>query len=118
VAEPRDRLAPVGNTELGEDGRHVVADRPGRDHQLLGDLGVGAAEADEIQDNSGATDDGTVAADQTLKKLISDIEAAGGPSYTARSTRSTIRTAASRAATSAPLSCTTPIASPSSTAAR
>jgi uncharacterized protein len=36
---------------------------------------------EEIQDNSGATDDGTVAADQTLGKLVAAITAAGGPDY-------------------------------------
>jgi hypothetical protein len=36
---------------------------------------------EEIQDNSGATDDGTVAADQTLAKLTDAIVAAGGPRY-------------------------------------
>jgi predicted extracellular nuclease len=36
---------------------------------------------EEIQDNSGATDDGTVAADQTLQKLVDAITAAGGPAY-------------------------------------
>ncbi|MGY1543785.1 endonuclease/exonuclease/phosphatase family protein [Streptomyces sp. MN6] len=36
---------------------------------------------EEIQDNNGATDDGTVAADMTLAKLIDAIEAAGGPRY-------------------------------------
>ncbi|MGZ4697621.1 MAG: lamin tail domain-containing protein [Oryzihumus sp.] len=36
---------------------------------------------EEIQDNSGATDDGTVAADQTLTKLTAAISAAGGPAY-------------------------------------
>jgi predicted extracellular nuclease len=37
---------------------------------------------EEIQDNSGATDnDGVVAADQTLTKLTAAISAAGGPSY-------------------------------------
>ena len=39
---------------------------------------------EEIQDNSGATDDGTVAADQTLGKLTAAITAAGGPAYTWR----------------------------------
>lgn len=39
---------------------------------------------EEIQDNSGATDDGVVAADQTLTKLTGAIEAAGGPSYNYR----------------------------------
>jgi predicted extracellular nuclease len=36
---------------------------------------------EEIQDNTGATDDGTVAADQTLAKLTAAISAAGGPDY-------------------------------------
>ncbi len=36
---------------------------------------------EEIQDNDGATDDGVVAADQTLAKLTAAISAAGGPSY-------------------------------------
>ncbi|MET7388790.1 endonuclease/exonuclease/phosphatase family protein [Streptomyces sp. NPDC005529] len=40
---------------------------------------------EEIQDNNGATDDGTVAADQTVNKLINAIVAAGGPKYDWRS---------------------------------
>ncbi|HEY5837048.1 endonuclease/exonuclease/phosphatase family protein [Streptomyces sp.] len=36
---------------------------------------------EEIQDNSGATDDGVVAADQTLAKLTDAVVAAGGPRY-------------------------------------
>jgi uncharacterized protein len=36
---------------------------------------------EEIQDNSGATDDGTVASDVTLQKLVDAITAAGGPTY-------------------------------------
>ncbi|MFH9016188.1 endonuclease/exonuclease/phosphatase family protein [Streptomyces sp. NPDC017943] len=40
---------------------------------------------EEIQDNNGATNDGTVAADQTLNKLIDAIAAAGGPTYDWRS---------------------------------
>jgi predicted extracellular nuclease len=36
---------------------------------------------EEIQDNDGATDDGVVAADQTLTKFTAAIAAAGGPSY-------------------------------------
>lgn len=39
---------------------------------------------EEVQDNSGATDNGVVAADQTWTKLISAISAAGGPTYTFR----------------------------------
>jgi uncharacterized protein len=36
---------------------------------------------EEIQDNNGATNDGTVAADQTLNRLVAAIQAAGGPTY-------------------------------------
>ncbi|MEV0973065.1 lamin tail domain-containing protein [Microtetraspora glauca] len=36
---------------------------------------------EEIQDNSGGTNDGVVAADQTYGKLIAAIAAAGGPTY-------------------------------------
>ncbi|MGH3447665.1 MAG: lamin tail domain-containing protein, partial [Nocardioidaceae bacterium] len=37
---------------------------------------------EEIQDNDGATDSGTVAANVTLQKLVDAISAAGGPTYT------------------------------------
>ena len=40
---------------------------------------------EEIQDNSGPANDGVVAADQTLDKLVAAITAAGGPRYRARS---------------------------------
>jgi uncharacterized protein len=36
---------------------------------------------EEVQDNNGATDNGTVAADATLNELIGAIQAAGGPTY-------------------------------------
>lgn len=39
---------------------------------------------EEIQDNSGPTDDGTVAADATLRLLTDAVRAAGGPAYEAR----------------------------------
>jgi uncharacterized protein len=39
---------------------------------------------EEIQDNSGPTDDGTVASDRTVAQLVSAISAAGGPAYQAR----------------------------------
>ena len=35
----------------------------------------------EVQDNSGSADDGTVSADQTLQTLVDEISAAGGPQY-------------------------------------
>ncbi|MFE2940331.1 endonuclease/exonuclease/phosphatase family protein [Streptomyces sp. NPDC059255] len=40
---------------------------------------------EEIQDNNGAKDDGTVAADKTLAQFIAAIKAAGGPAYDWRS---------------------------------
>jgi uncharacterized protein len=40
---------------------------------------------EEIQDNNGATNDGTVAADLTVTKLIDAVVAAGGPRYDWRS---------------------------------
>ncbi|RAJ75787.1 hypothetical protein K377_06262 [Streptomyces sp. PsTaAH-137] len=40
---------------------------------------------EEIQDNNGATNDGTVAADRTMAKLTDAIVAAGGPRYEWRS---------------------------------
>ena len=39
---------------------------------------------EEIQDNSGATSDGTVDSSQTTDKLIAAVVAAGGPAYSAR----------------------------------
>jgi uncharacterized protein len=39
---------------------------------------------EEVQDNNGATDNGVVACDQTMSKLISAISAHGGPTYTYR----------------------------------
>jgi hypothetical protein len=39
---------------------------------------------EEVQDNDGATDDGVVAADQTISKLTAAITAAGGPVYDSR----------------------------------
>ncbi|MEV8407671.1 endonuclease/exonuclease/phosphatase family protein [Streptomyces niveus] len=40
---------------------------------------------EEIQDNNGAKDDGTVAADKTLAQFAAAIQAAGGPAYDWRS---------------------------------
>ncbi|NUS89088.1 MAG: hypothetical protein HOY75_41945 [Streptomyces sp.] len=40
---------------------------------------------EEIQDNNGAKDDGTVAADKTIAQFIDAIKAAGGPTYDWRS---------------------------------
>jgi predicted extracellular nuclease len=40
---------------------------------------------EEVQDNNGATNNGTVAADQTVARLVAAISAAGGPAYDWRS---------------------------------
>jgi len=40
---------------------------------------------EEIQDNNGSKNDGTVAADETMRKLIDAVKAAGGPAYDWRS---------------------------------
>ncbi|MGO4255623.1 endonuclease/exonuclease/phosphatase family protein [Marmoricola sp. RAF53] len=40
---------------------------------------------EEVQDDNGPVDDGTVAADQTMAKLVAAIQAAGGPAYSWRS---------------------------------
>ncbi|MFI6346774.1 endonuclease/exonuclease/phosphatase family protein [Streptomyces sp. NPDC050560] len=40
---------------------------------------------EEIQDNNGATDDGTVAADETVARFVDAVVAAGGPRYEWRS---------------------------------
>lgn len=57
---------------------------------LAGDLVDGLGSPDlvtvtGVEDNSGAFDDGTVAADQTVAGLITAISAAGGPAYEWRS---------------------------------
>ena len=53
--------------------------------QIVGNLKAPDIVAlEEIQDNSGATDDGTVDSTDTITKLIAAIKAAGGPSYQAR----------------------------------
>ncbi|MBB4794871.1 lamin tail domain-containing protein [Streptomyces nodosus] len=44
----------------------------------------GIVALEEIQDNNGAVDDGTVDADKTLNKLTAAIAAAGGPQYSWR----------------------------------
>lgn len=70
---------------------------------------------EEIQDNSGATDDGTVDADKTVQKFIDAIVAAAWapPTTGAPSAPSTTWTAASPAATSARSSSSTRPGSPS-----
>lgn len=50
-------------------------------HHLLSPDIIGVQ---EIQDNNGETDDGTVAADQTFQRLIDAIQTVGGPLYSYR----------------------------------
>lgn len=62
------------------------ADDPAKFAALADGIVTGLASPDivtleEIQDNTGPTNDGTVAADQTLRMLVDAIVAAGGPSY-------------------------------------
>jgi predicted extracellular nuclease len=60
-------------------------------YDTLADLIVGNLRSpdliniEEIQDNNGAANDGTVAADQTVAKLVAAVTAAGGPAYEWRS---------------------------------
>ncbi|MGI8331024.1 endonuclease/exonuclease/phosphatase family protein [Actinomadura scrupuli] len=54
--------------------------------EIVGGLGSPDVLAlEEVQDNSGPDDDGTVAADQTVAQLVTAISAAGGPAYDWRS---------------------------------
>lgn len=62
----------------------------GRFRAVADDIVTGLASpdliaVDDLQDNSGARNDGTVAADQTVAELITAISAAGGPAYEWRS---------------------------------
>ena len=60
---------------------------PGDDPAALADILVHNMRSpdlvaiEEVQDNSGGTNDGTVAADETYATFIAAIEAAGGPTY-------------------------------------
>jgi uncharacterized protein len=66
------------------------SDPPAKFDRLAAGIVTGLAAPDivsveEIQDNTGATDDGTVAADTTWQRLIDAITRAGGPKYSYRS---------------------------------
>ena len=50
VAGAQDGLGAVGHLELGEDGRDVVGDRFGAEAESFGDLVVGLAGGDQVQD--------------------------------------------------------------------
>ncbi|MGD9535622.1 MAG: endonuclease/exonuclease/phosphatase family protein [Alphaproteobacteria bacterium] len=77
-------LDPNDNDDEGDEGDTDVAD--GRFQALASVIvnNMGAPDViglQEVQDNSGATDDGVVDADITLQTLIDAIVAAGGPTY-------------------------------------
>ncbi|MFC5184840.1 endonuclease/exonuclease/phosphatase [Actinomadura harenae] len=82
----RDELS-VGTLNL----ENLSPDTPSdRVNALASDLVDGLGSPDlvtvtGVEDNSGAADDGTVAADQTVSELITAISAAGGPAYEWRS---------------------------------
>src|SRR5213595_3580737 len=50
VARLDDRGGAVGDLELAEDVRHVVAHRLQREHEVVGDHGVALAGGDELED--------------------------------------------------------------------
>ncbi len=82
----RDELS-VGALNLENLSPDTPSDQVG---DLAGDLVDGLGSPDlvtvtGVEDNSGAFDDGTVAADQTVAELITAISAAGGPAYEWRS---------------------------------
>jgi len=69
---------------------NLAADDPDSKFQRLARQVVGNLQApdvlalEEIQDNNGSVDDGTVASERTVSTLIAAITAAGGPRYQAR----------------------------------
>ncbi|MGP3970849.1 endonuclease/exonuclease/phosphatase family protein [Streptomyces sp. 6N223] len=81
---------PQDGNELAVATYNVENLHPGNDQEKFDRLAAGVVDAlaspdivalEEIQDNSGPTDDGTVAADETLARFTDAIAAAGGPAY-------------------------------------
>jgi predicted extracellular nuclease len=88
-----EQTRPQSDGELAVATYNVENLDPGDDQAKFDTLAQGITTAlaspdivslEEIQDNNGATDDGTVAADVTLQRFIDAIVAAGGPRYEAR----------------------------------
>ncbi|WP_016700057.1 endonuclease/exonuclease/phosphatase family protein [Actinoalloteichus spitiensis] len=86
----RDAVRPARDWELTVATYNVENLSPADDQAKFDRLATGVAEyldgpdivaLEEIQDNSGPTDDGVVDADQTLDQFVDAIRAAGGPSY-------------------------------------
>jgi uncharacterized protein len=89
-AAPREVTRGADTTELAAATFNVENLDPGdpqaKFDALAGTIVTNLASPDllaleEIQDNSGATNDGVVAADETLAMLVAAIRAAGGPTY-------------------------------------
>jgi endonuclease/exonuclease/phosphatase family metal-dependent hydrolase len=81
---------PQRRDELAVAAYNVENLHPGNDQAKFDRLAAGIVEnlaspdivaLEEIQDNSGPTNDGTVAADETLRRFTDAIVAAGGPAY-------------------------------------
>ena len=68
--DPRRDLAAVAEPELGEDVLDVVAHRAVRQHQLVGDLAVGAAQRDQLGDLAFAGGEGSGAAAPQLVDAV------------------------------------------------
>ncbi len=89
----REVTRPAGRGELAVatfNVENLAASDPASKFERLADQVVTNLRApdlltlEEIQDNSGATNDGVVAADRTVSTLVAAITAAGGPTYQAR----------------------------------
>jgi hypothetical protein len=90
---PRTVVTPAGRRQLSIATYNVENLAPGDPAAKYQALAAGVVTnlaspdivaVEEVQDNNGATDNGVVAADQTLSKLTGAISAAGGPSYSWR----------------------------------
>ncbi|MDA2807894.1 endonuclease/exonuclease/phosphatase family protein [Nocardiopsis suaedae] len=86
----RTAAEPAEDWELSAAAYNVENLSPEDDQAKFDRLGEGIAEGlaapaivslEEVQDDSGPTDDGTVSAERTLEMLTGAVEAAGGPSY-------------------------------------
>lgn len=87
---PPEVTAPAGAKQLAVATFNVEnlspADSPAKFDRLAKIVVTSLAAPDvvaleEVQDNTGPTNDGVVDADQTLQKLVAAIQAAGGPTY-------------------------------------
>ncbi|MCF6523358.1 endonuclease/exonuclease/phosphatase family protein [Streptomyces sp. JJ36] len=87
---PRERTRPQHRSELAVATYNVENLDPGDDQAKFDRLAEGVVRSlaspdilalEEIQDDSGPEDDGTVTADRTVRRLVDAIVAAGGPRY-------------------------------------